>query len=198
MKTAPNGLGAISSKADTVESVRSDRSNCSASGGCSICSFFQLVSGAIGRGTWAARVSCSRASLTIYSALQASVILGLIGTAWYINVFFSPIPTFALFTASFVAVSILLTVMFLHARGSVLLAIVMHWSIVSGKEIARISFSAAPEPPDWLRAGVFLDALHCYGTVMSFAFLVNAILYGLVIFGAMTTISALTAKNFER
>ena len=92
----------------------------------------------------------------------------------------------------------LMTVMFLHARGSVLLAIVMHWSIVPGKEIARISFSAAPEPPDWLRAGVFLDALHWYGTVMSFAFLVNAILYGLVIFGAMTTISALTAKNFER
>jgi hypothetical protein len=46
--------------------------------------------------------------------------------------------------------------------------------------------------------GVFLDALHWYGTVMSFAFLVNAILYGLFIFGAMTTISALTAKNFER
>jgi hypothetical protein len=46
--------------------------------------------------------------------------------------------------------------------------------------------------------GVFLDALHWYGTVMSFAFLVNAILYGLFIFGVMTTISALTAKNFER
>jgi hypothetical protein len=46
--------------------------------------------------------------------------------------------------------------------------------------------------------GVFLDALHWYGAVMSFAFLVNAILYGLFIFGAMTITSALTTKNFER
>jgi membrane protease YdiL (CAAX protease family) len=92
--------------------------------------------------------------LNDYSPLQASVILGLIGTAWHINVFFSPIPTVALFTASLVAVSILMTVMFLHTRGSVLLAIVMHWSIVPGKDIARISFPAAQEPPDWLRAVV--------------------------------------------
>jgi hypothetical protein len=82
------------------------------------------------------------------------MILGLIGTAWHINVFFSPIPTVALFTASLVAVSILMTVMFLHTRGSVLLAIVMHWTIVPGKDIARISFPAAQEPPDWLRAVV--------------------------------------------
>jgi hypothetical protein len=44
--------------------------------------------------------------------------------------------------------------MFLHTRGSVLLAIVMHWSIMPGKDIARISFPAAQEPPDWLRAVV--------------------------------------------
>ena len=62
--------------------------------------------------------------------------------------------TVALFTASIVAASILTTVMFLHTRGSVLLAIVMHWSIMPGKDIARISFPAAQEPPDWLRAVV--------------------------------------------
>jgi hypothetical protein len=43
--------------------------------------------------------------------------------------------------------------------------------------------------------GVFLDALNWYGSVMSFAFAVNAILYGLLIFGVMTTISAMTEKN---
>jgi hypothetical protein len=74
------------------------------------------------------------------------------GAAWHINVFFSSISTVALFTASIVAASILTTVMFLHTRGSVLLAIVMHWSI--GKDIARISFPSAHEPPDWLRAVV--------------------------------------------
>jgi len=82
------------------------------------------------------------------------VIVGLMGAAWHINVFFSSISTVALFTASIVAASILTTVMFLHTRGSVLLAIVMHWSIMPGKDIARISFPAAQEPPDWLRAVV--------------------------------------------
>jgi hypothetical protein len=46
--------------------------------------------------------------------------------------------------------------------------------------------------------GVFLDAVNWYATVMSVAFVVNAILYGLFIFGVMTTISALTTKSFER
>jgi membrane protease YdiL (CAAX protease family) len=92
--------------------------------------------------------------LNNYSPLQASVILGLMGAAWHINVFFSSISTLALFTASIVVASILTTVMFLHTRGSVLLAIVMHWSIMPGKDIARISFPAAQEPPDWLRAVV--------------------------------------------
>ena len=92
--------------------------------------------------------------LNNYSPLQASVILGLMGAAWHINVFFSSISTVAMFTASIVAASILTTVMFLHTRGSVLPAIVMHWSIMPGKDIARISFPAAQEPPDWLRAVV--------------------------------------------
>ncbi len=90
--------------------------------------------------------------LNNYSPLQASVILGLMGAAWHINVFFLSISTVVLFTASIVAASILTTVMFL--RGSVLLAIVMHWSIMPGKDIARISFPSAQEPPDWLRAVV--------------------------------------------
>jgi hypothetical protein len=45
-----------------------------------------------------------------------------------------------------------MTVLFLHTHGSVLLAIVIHASVMPGKEIAKISLPAAPEPPDWLRA----------------------------------------------
>jgi hypothetical protein len=37
--------------------------------------------------------------------------------------------------------------------------------------------------------GVFLDAMNWYGRMMSFALMVNAILYGLLIFGIMTTVS---------
>jgi hypothetical protein len=51
-----------------------------------------------------------------------------------------------------------MTVLFLHTRGSVLLAIVMHGSGMPGKDIARISFPAAPEPPDWYRAVVVITA----------------------------------------
>jgi uncharacterized membrane protein len=76
--------------------------------------------------------------------------------AWHIQVFFSPAPTIALFTASTVAVSILMTVLFVHTRGSILLAIVMHWSVIPAKEVARILFPVTPEPPDWFRAVVVI------------------------------------------
>ena len=91
------------------------------------------------------------------SPLRASMILGVVWAAWHINVFFSPISEWALFTASAVALSILMTVLFLHTRGSVLLAIVMHWSVVPGKYIVRSLFPAAQEPPDWLRAVVVIS-----------------------------------------
>ncbi len=45
--------------------------------------------------------------------------------------------------------------------------------------------------------GVFLDALNLYGKVMSFAVTVSVLLYGLLIFGTMTTISALSEKNSD-
>jgi hypothetical protein len=41
--------------------------------------------------------------------------------------------------------------------------------------------------------GVFLDVMNWYGRTMSFALLVNVILYGLLIFGIMTTISGAKA-----
>ena len=46
--------------------------------------------------------------------------------------------------------------------------------------------------------GVFLDALNWYGKAMSFAFTVNATLYSFLIFGIITTISALNEKRPER
>jgi membrane protease YdiL (CAAX protease family) len=90
------------------------------------------------------------------SPLRASMILGVVWAAWHINVFFSPISTWALFTASAVALSILMTVLFLHTHGSVLLAIVMHWSVIPGKHIVRTLFPVSQEPPDWLRAAVVI------------------------------------------
>ena len=94
--------------------------------------------------------------LSSYSPLGAAVIVGLVWAGWHIEMFQSPVSTIALFTASTIALSILMTVLFLRTRGSVLLAIVLHWSVVPAKEVARISFPAAPEPPDWLRAGVVI------------------------------------------
>lgn len=82
-----------------------------------------------------------------HSPLGASVIVGLVWAAWHIDLFFShPPASWALFTASAVALSILMTVLFLHTRGSVLLAIVMHWSILPGKYIVGTSFPAAQQP----------------------------------------------------
>src|SRR5205809_1007578 len=75
--------------------------------------------------------------------------------AWHFAILFHSVSADALFFASAVALSILMTVLFLHTRGSVLLAIVMHWSGTPGKEIARICLSAH-EPPDWVRAVVLI------------------------------------------
>jgi hypothetical protein len=46
--------------------------------------------------------------------------------------------------------------------------------------------------------GVFLDALNWYEKAMFFAFIVNAILYSLFIFGAVITISVLNEKRQAR
>ncbi len=43
--------------------------------------------------------------------------------------------------------------------------------------------------------GAFIDALNWYGRVGSFALMINTVLYGLFIFGTMTTISGLRAEK---
>ena len=91
-----------------------------------------------------------------YHPLKASILLGIIWAAWHGDVLFHPLAATALFTAAAVALSILMTVMFLHTRGSVLLAIAMHGMVLPGKEIARAFSPGAAEPPDWLRAVVLI------------------------------------------
>ena len=89
-----------------------------------------------------------------HSPLTASVVLGIIWAAWHFEIFFHSVSADALFFASAVALSILMTVLFLHTRGSVLLAIIMHGSVIPGRDIARALFPTTDQPPDWLRAVV--------------------------------------------
>jgi membrane protease YdiL (CAAX protease family) len=99
-----------------------------------------------------------------YSPLTASLILGLVWALWHLPTRFLPGGPYylrtifgtLLFTASAVALSILMTVLFLHSRGSIQLAIAMHWSIMPSSEIVKISFPAAQLTPDWLRAVVVI------------------------------------------
>jgi membrane protease YdiL (CAAX protease family) len=98
------------------------------------------------------------------SPLKATVILGLAWAVWHMPAgmliggpyYFHTVMGTLLFTASTIALSILMTVLFLHTRGSVLLAIVMHWSVMPGKYIVENLFPTSQEPPDWLRAVVLV------------------------------------------
>jgi hypothetical protein len=49
--------------------------------------------------------------------------------------------------------------------------------------------------PSHRGVGVFIDALNWYGRAMSFALMINAILYGLFVFGIMTIISGLRVEK---
>lgn len=87
-----------------------------------------------------------------HSPLTTGVVLGMIWAAWHFEIFFHTLSADTLFFASAVALSILMTVLFLHTRGSVLLAIIMHGSVIPGRDIAQALFPTADQPPDWLRA----------------------------------------------
>jgi ABC-type glucose/galactose transport system permease subunit len=80
------------------------------------------------------------------------VLLGIVWAAWHFEIFLHTVSADALFFASAVALGILMTVLFLHTRRSVLLAIVMHGSVLPGRDIAQALFPTANQPPDWLRA----------------------------------------------
>jgi uncharacterized protein len=80
--------------------------------------------------------------------------VGFVWAAWHFEIFFHSVGADALFFASAVALSILMTVMFLHTRESVLLAIAMHGTVIPGRDIAQALFPTALQPPDWIRAVV--------------------------------------------
>lgn len=91
-----------------------------------------------------------------YNPLTASVLVGIVWAFWHFEIFFHSIAADALFAASAVALSILMTVLFLHTRGSVLLAITMHGAVLPGRDVALALFPTAAQPPDWLRAVVVI------------------------------------------
>lgn len=89
-----------------------------------------------------------------HTPLRPSVLLGIVWAAWHFEIFFHSVSADALFFASAVAPSILMTALFLHTQGSVLLAITMHGSVLPGRDIAQALFPTADQPPDWLTASV--------------------------------------------
>jgi hypothetical protein len=107
------------------------------------------------------------------SPLTASLILGTIWAVWhlrlYYGAFFHSLTTTFVFLTSTICYTILMTVMFLHTRGSVLMAILMHWSINSSKLVVA-SMLPSSRPPDNLAALLNLSALVFVTVVVSVLF----------------------------
>jgi len=91
-----------------------------------------------------------------YTPLTAAVLVGIVWAAWHFEIFFHSVSAGALFFASAVALSTVMTVLFLYTRGSVLLAIVMHGTGIPGRDITQALFPDAAPPPDWLLAVVLI------------------------------------------
>jgi uncharacterized protein len=91
-----------------------------------------------------------------HDPLNASILVGFVWAAWHFDIFFHSFAADALFFASAIALSILMTVLFLHTRGSVLLAVTMHAAGNPGRDIAQALFPTAAPVPDWLRAVVLI------------------------------------------
>ena len=98
--------------------------------------------------------------LKSYSPIKSSLLVGLVWAIWHFPgglipggaAYFHSAMGLLLFTASAICLSILITILFLHTKTSVLLAMVFHWSGIPAVEISRIIFPANQEPPDWVRA----------------------------------------------
>jgi membrane protease YdiL (CAAX protease family) len=67
-----------------------------------------------------------------WSALHSSLVVGLIWAVWHVPVFleneFSTVHGTVLFSLTIVCYSVVMTVVFLHTRASVLVAVVLHWT----------------------------------------------------------------------
>ena len=79
-----------------------------------------------------------------YSPLTASLMLGLIWNVWHVPLdyasYFHTILGTAEFTVHTVCLSVLMTVLFLNTRGSILLAMIVHWSGNISYDLASVVF----------------------------------------------------------
>ena len=95
-----------------------------------------------------------------YSPIVASLVLGLLWSAWhyplYYNAAFASVGGTAKFTFDILCYSILLTVVWAHTRGSVFWAIILHWTINVTANVVAAVFPDIRPPADearWLLAG---------------------------------------------
>jgi len=82
-----------------------------------------------------------------YLPLTASLMLGLIWSVWHVPLdyasYFHTILGGAEFTVHTVCLSVLMTVLFLNTRGSILLAMIVHWSGNISYELVSVVFPAS-------------------------------------------------------
>jgi membrane protease YdiL (CAAX protease family) len=83
--------------------------------------------------------------LSRFNALTASIILGVLWAFWHTLVYISTPLLFAFFIVYVVAMSIIMTWIFIHTKGSILLMLLFHWSIDATLSFFR--FSPALQQP---------------------------------------------------
>ncbi len=95
-----------------------------------------------------------------YSPIVASLVLGLLWSAWHYPLYyggtFASVGGTAKFTFDILCYSILLTVLWAHTRGSVFWAIILHWTINVTANVVGAVFPDIRPPVDearWLLAG---------------------------------------------
>lgn len=95
-----------------------------------------------------------------YSPIVASLVLGLLWSAWHYPLYyagtFASVGGTAKFTFDILCYSILLTVVWAHTRGSVFWAIILHWTINVTANVVTAVFPDIRPPVDearWLLAG---------------------------------------------
>ena len=105
-----------------------------------------------------------------YSVVTASIILGLIWSLWhaplYYNTVFSTVSGATYFTVGTVCFSMIMTVMHLNARWSVLLAMMLHWTINIAPRVVAGIFPGVPAEAVRALRPVSTAALAATGVVL--------------------------------